>query len=268
MNLFLVIVFYTRIKCGCVMLYKGLKYLGVSLLFLLLAIFSLGWYLHEPKPEGHSPALADELAQKMLEAVHYEAWDSLPYIHWKAITGMEYIWMKAQNTVQVNFNDGTKVLLETTTQKGKVFQQVNQLTGKEADSYLQKAWQMFCNDSFWLNPLVKAFDPGTKRTMVQLADGRQGLMVSYHSGGVTPGDSYVWILNEQNLPISCKMWVSIIPIGGVEFSWENWVSLPGGAKISKDHTVYGRLLQTISYVKAGFNYEELAIPEAEAIAHY
>ncbi|MGB6036872.1 MAG: hypothetical protein WBG42_11440, partial [Cryomorphaceae bacterium] len=46
--------------------------------------------------------------------------------------------------------------------------------------------------------------------------------------------AYLWILDENYLPTSYKMWVSIIPIGGVEATWENWVE-KGGAMISTSH---------------------------------
>jgi hypothetical protein len=60
-------------------------------------------------------------------------------------------------------------------------------------------------------------------------------MVTYSSGGVTPGDSYVWILDESGRPTSWKMWVSVLPIGGLESKWSGWTQLSTGAWIAQAH---------------------------------
>ena len=43
------------------------------------------------------------------------------------------------------------------------------------------------------------------------------------------------MLDEQGLPTSWKMWVAIIPIGGLEFSWEQWKKTSTGAQIASFH---------------------------------
>lgn len=54
-------------------------------------------------------------------------------------------------------------------------------------------------------------------------------------GGTTPGDSYLWLLNEDDQPKAFQMWVSIIPIGGIEASWEQWKETPNGAFLPQLH---------------------------------
>jgi hypothetical protein len=49
-------------------------------------------------------------------------------------------------------------------------------------------------------------DEGTTRSLVKNEDKTNGLLVSYASGGVTPGDAYLWKLDANGLPQSYKMW--------------------------------------------------------------
>ncbi|MDP4680960.1 MAG: hypothetical protein NWS46_11410 [Cyclobacteriaceae bacterium] len=119
----------------------------------------------------------------------------------------------------------------------------------------EKAWRFWANDSFWINPISKIFDSGTSRSIVMQEDGSKSLLVTYSSGGVTPGDSYLWILDDNFRPKAWKMWVSIIPIGGLEFSWDNWEKLTTGALISTSHSV---LIEVkISNVRGRNSLEEL-----------
>ena len=86
-----------------------------------------------------------------------------------------------------------------------------------------------------MNPLVKLRDDGVELSSVE----PKQLLVTYRQGGNTPGDQYLWTLGPDGLPLSWQMWVSIIPIGGVEVTWENWVQLKSGAWISTLHRVQG-----------------------------
>ena len=104
---------------------------------------------------------------------------------------------------------------------------------------LEKAWVFWCNDSFWLNPIAKLFDEGTRRSLVSVPDSGEGplrgLLVAYDSGGVTPGDAYLWLVGQDGLPRAWRMWTQILPLGGIEASWEGWQSLPNGARVATRH---------------------------------
>ena len=212
-----------------------LKYLGLSILVLILLGVIAGFIANQPLPQGESGPEADALARKMEAAVNKPAWDSTRYVSWKFRTGTAYFWDKFQQAVVVEWGNN-KVLLRTTDQSGIAYvDDVEVTASEEKESLLQKAWAQFANDSFWLCAQMKAFAPGTTREIVKLEDGSQGLMVHYSSGGVTPGDSYLWHLDETGMPTSWQMWVNIIPVGGLSFTWEDWTNDEKG-HIAKQHT--------------------------------
>lgn len=191
--------------------------------------------LHQPAPTiiPNSQAKADALAKLMLEAVNDQAWAQTGAIKWTFPRGHEHLWDKRRGFARVRFG-GNEVLINLSTRKGQAKTADKVVTGPEADALLEKAWSLWCNDAFWINPVTKAFDMGTTRALVD-EGGRPSLLVSYASGGVTPGDSYLWRLDEQNRPVAWRMWVSIIPIGGLEFSWKGWQQLPTKAWVATEH---------------------------------
>ena len=213
---------------------KVLKYLA----YLIGVLFFLGiaayFYFNESEPVGQAGSEADQLAEKMMESVNKTAWDTTHILQWSFRGSRHFLWDKQRHLTEVKW-DSTRVLLDINQKSGKAYENGSELTGEAADKAVQSAWEAFCNDSFWFNAVVKAKDPGTRRSIVTLDDGRKGLKVEYGSGGVTPGDSYVWILDENNRPTSYKMWVQIIPVGGMEFTWENWETLATGAVVSTYH---------------------------------
>ena len=213
---------------------KVLKWAGIVLGVLLIAGFIAALAVHQPLPQGQAGPEADRLARQMLEAIHKDAWDSTHYVRWDFPGGHQYVWDKFRQLVQVEWG-GKRVVLRTSNQSGKAWEGGAALQGEAAEKLLKKAWSFFCNDSFWLNALAKAFDPGTARSLVELDGEKKGLLVSYSGGGVTPGDAYLWELDEEGLPARWKMWVSIIPVGGLETSWEEWVTLETGARIATRH---------------------------------
>jgi hypothetical protein len=82
----------------------------------------------------------------------------------------------------------------------------------------------------------KVFDAGTKRSLVETEHSNtRGLKVEYASGGYTPGDSYVWEIAENGKPAAWKMWASILPVKGMETTWEKWIDIEG-AQISTFHS--------------------------------
>ena len=82
---------------------------------------------------------------------------------------------------------------------------------------------------------VVYFTKAIMKHMIKQKNGPDALLVTYISGGNTPGDSYLWQLDEQGIPISFKMWVQIIPVHGISASWEQWITTESGAKLAGFH---------------------------------
>ncbi len=215
----------------------GFLVLGVLLLFLLLA-----WILHKPKPEGMAGPEAEALAQKMLNAINFEAWENTRFVSWTFVGTNHHLWDRERHWVEVKWED-YRVLLKIDEMTGKVWMGEALLGEKESKVQLKNAWQKWVNDSFWMNAPAKIMDPGTQRYWVKGSEGKEGLLVTFIQGGNTPGDSYLWWLDENGLPTSWQMWTKIIPIGGLSATWEGWKTLSTGARVSEQHKLWGLNLE-------------------------
>lgn len=203
---------------------KFLKVLGVLVLLLVLAIGIYYFANNESLPEGTSGKEADELALKMVTAMNKDAFDATEIIEWSFRGKHYYKWKKQEGLVEVSW-DQNKVTLNL---------EDHSKSEGSSPEIIQNALDYFNNDSFWLVAPYKVFDEGVERSIVDY-EGNQALMVTYTSGGSTPGDSYLWILDENGLPTSYKMWVSIIPIGGVAATWSDWKQADSGMKLPTRH---------------------------------
>jgi len=238
---------------------KFLKWSAIIIVSLIVILFIAVQIISKPLPEGEEGAAAEALAQKMLVATDQAAWDTTVFVRWDFAGLHQYLWDRKRNLVQVEWSSN-KVLLNTQDQEGKAWVDGQELEAAAARKKLAEAWNYFCNDSFWLNAPGKIYDPGTTRKLVKLEDGTESLLITYASGGVTPGDSYLWILDESGLPIKWKLWVNIFPIGGMETSWGQWQKLSTGAKVATFHDL-GVYQLKISDVEAANDWKSLGIEE-------
>jgi len=207
-----------------------LYFMVVSVLGGLLTL----WIAHEPLPVGEEGDAAEVLADRMLKATNAAAWENVDMVYWEYPRQHKHLWDKKKHQARVEWPEYVAII-NTKTGDGVVSKNGEKLTGAAAQEALFSAFGFWTNDSFWLNPISKVRDPGTKRYAVDLDNGKQGLLVQYTSGGITPGDAYLYELDEAGYPINWKFWVEIVPVGGVEFTWEKYEELPGGVWISTFH---------------------------------
>lgn len=214
---------------------KILKWLLIILGVLILTGVIGCFALSEKRPTGEPTSQADALAQNMLNALNYENHKKTTYFRWDFGGRHNFFYDQQRNKAIINWK-GNKVIMQLDTQAGTAYADGVEVTGDKKQKLLDKAWAHWCNDSFWMFAPFKVFDPGTTRKIVKDEDGREGLMIEYLSGGVTPGDGYLWLLDDNYMPTGYKMWTSIIPVKGMYASWENYEEHEG-AKYATLHNL-------------------------------
>jgi hypothetical protein len=218
---------------------KILKIIGGVIIFFTLPTLLLFGFMYfkynEDLPTGKQGAKADQLATKMLTALNEEAYLNTDYLEWSFKGMHSYKWYKSDGVCEVSWKDFTVLLDFENHDKSKVFVAQQEYNGVEKQDYINKATNYFNNDSFWLVAPYKVFDKGTERRLVKTKTNKDALLVTYTTGGSTPGDSYLWHLDGNGKPKSFQMWVDILPIEGLEATWENWITTESGAQLPTFH---------------------------------
>jgi hypothetical protein len=222
---------------------KRLLRILLTLALLLVVGFGVLYFaLRHPRPRGTPGPAADALAHAMERAVDTDAYARTGAVRW-GFRKHTHLWDRTRNLARVRWGKH-EVLLDVHRQDGRAFTDGREESGNAKKKLVERAYKRFINDSFWLNPVAKLFDAGVTRSLFQ-HDGRVALLIPYSSGGVTPGDSYLWIVDENKRPTAWQLFVSVLPIPGVEITWEGWTRLPTGAWISTSHRLAGREVVTI-----------------------
>ena len=227
---------------------KLIKWLVVGVVLFSLGLALTGFMLSEDLPKGQSGPKADALAREVFEAVKAESFKNPQVVAFEFGGRNKHIWDSKRGLALVEFGEH-RVMFSTHDRRGRAFIGNKEVTRKtERAALIKKAYGMWINDTFWLNPVVKLFDPGVERSIVTV-DAKEHLMMQFSSGGITPGDSYLWELGKDKRPVRWKMWVSIIPIGGIGSTWENYKQLQSGAWVATKHSA-GPIDLMISQLKS------------------
>ncbi|WP_394749100.1 hypothetical protein [Spongiimicrobium salis] len=223
----------------------------VGLIGVFLLVFVVLYLIYnESVPEMKPSPEADMYANKMLNALNYDSYKQTRFLEWSFRNGAHrYLWDKENGRVKVSWSTYEVNLHLTNKTYSTVFKNGIVVKGKEKNRLITKATTLFNNDSFWLVAPFKIFDKGTERSIITMKDGSRGLLVHYLEGGDTPGDVYLWRLNQDGTPKSYQMWAKIIPIGGIEATWEEWTEMESGILLPQSHDL-GPLTLDMGAIKA------------------
>jgi hypothetical protein len=209
-------------------------------------------------PKGADDIYADVLGRKIELATGKADFDNFRYLRWTSPGSHHFVWDKTKQLVVVEFSDYMVLLNLSDRTSSMVFEEGEKVVKPgDKQKIIEKAYSHFCNDSFWLIAPFKLFDEGVKRQLVTQGS-QQKLLISYESGGVTPGDQYLWHFNKDFLPTGVQMWTSKVLLDGIYFSWENYKTLSGDAKIALTHK-FGFLNIGIEDLEAGNNMTDLKL---------
>ena len=244
---------------------KVFKFIGILLLLLIVAGGLFYFINNESLPEGKKGKEADALAAKMLIALNNDAFKNTETLKWSFRNEHFYTWDKQENIVHISWYNNKVTLYTKHPEKSELY-----IDGKISNNQelIKQAQNFFNNDSFWLVAPYKIFDSGTERRIVKHKN-KDALLITYTSGGSTPGDSYLWILDDNYLPTSFKMWTSIIPIGGISATWSNLKSTKSGIKLPTKHTLslFGMEIDMGNIRAYNEKADELAHKMLKAIKH-
>jgi len=200
---------------------KILKWVLLSLFILILIGVIAVFIASQERPTGNTSKEADLLAQNMVKALNYKTYSESKFLTFSFRGAHDYLYYIPAKKLRVKWDD-IEVYMYLETRRGRAFIDGKEVMEEEKQKLLDKAWNYWCNDSFWVLAPFKVFDPGTTRKIVKDSDGKEGLLVEYATGGTTPGDAYLWYLDENLIPTGWRMWTSILPVKGLYSSWEGW----------------------------------------------
>ncbi len=203
----------------------------ISLLVAVFAFFILG---QRDLPQGVGGSEAEALTRRIEQAVGLDSWKKTAAISFDfSRSGSRHFCDLKRGYWKVEWSKGgdSYRLLSDRFASFVAYKGQELITGEPARQSYFAAWKKHINDLFWFNPFVQLRSPGAERLYV----GQQALLVTYHSGGVTPGDSYLIITDEKGLPQRWQIWASILPLKGLEFTFEDWRQSQTGAWLSLVH---------------------------------
>lgn len=204
----------------------------VVLVSISLLLFALIYFASDHEiPAGETGPAAVALRDRIEDAVRLDEYKKLGAVEFTfARANHRHFYDIARGLAEVRWGD-TLVQFDKRSFRYRAERGGQPLAGAEAAEAFQKARGFHINDVFWLNPFAQLRSPGVQLEKI----GEQALLVTYKSGGVTPGDSYLFVTDATGKPTHFKLWTSAIPIKGIEFSFEGWQTFLDRVPLSLVH---------------------------------
>ncbi|MCB1326658.1 MAG: hypothetical protein H7A21_14220 [Spirochaetales bacterium] len=243
---------------------------GLRCLAACLCLCSLAFCASRPVLSNDPGAQqrAEELKERMLARMNFEAWQKTAAIEFRfqgAGADRRYLWDRNRRLVQVQWEDDGQfdVRYRLEDLAGEV-RRNGQLVSdsEERAARIDEANAYFVNDAFWLSPLLHVASPGAQIS----APSDHELALHFSSGGVTPGDTYLFEADASGELIAMRMWVSVIPFPGYRATFEEYQTTETGVRFARvrDSALFSIetpvLASYATYPEAGPNIFESILP--------
>ena len=229
-----------------IMTRKSFKYIQIFLLLTILAgIYGCREQLviENPASEGFNMAGSDpqaiEIADKVMQAMGgRKAWDQVKTLQWTFFGRRTHLWDKELHTVHIDVpGEQLSMDLSILDKTGTVIK--NNETLSDTDSiahYLDQAYKMWINDSYWLVMPFKLKDSGVTLKYLDPDTTVSGLycdvlQMTFDQVGVTPDNKY--LIYVDTLDHLVKQW---------DFYTQYTDSLPRFQSLWANYQSYGPLL--------------------------
>lgn len=146
-----------------------------------------------------SDAKAIEIADSVMTAMGgWKNWNNTRYLKWNFFGRRTLLWDKKNGDVRIHIpEDSLQLLVNVDTKEGKVLEKGIEVSDAEAlKEQLQKAYEIWVNDSYWLVMPFKLKDSGVTLKYVgegQSTDGKEVevIQLTFNEVGVTPENKYL-----------------------------------------------------------------------------
>ena len=207
-----------------------------------------------PPAEGFdfagSDSLAIALADSIMEAMGGRAaWDQTRYLSWHFFGRRQHWWDRHTGDVRIEGEDGegdaklSYVLLANVERKsGRVFLNGEELTNvTERDTWVQRAYETWVNDSYWVFMPYKLKDSGVtlsyrgKRSQPDYGE-VEVLGLRFANVGVTPENRYEVFVDPTSHLVCGWSYFARASDSEPQFTmpWKNWVRV-GRILLAADH---------------------------------
>ena len=218
--------------------------------FFALLLLSLVVTACSSLPVGQAGEAAEKLAQKMIKAADYDKWQNTAAVAFVFRGDDRVFWDKKRKLIELQFKKKT-VQFSELSGKSLCLEGERRLLD-ECGELTQAAVKRFYNHTFWLNPVFHIQSPGAERALVE----NDKLLVSFKSGGSTPGDSYLFTADEEGKVADMRMWVSILTIKGMRAVFSDYRTTETGVRVAHHHKLSGLVSVDLSEVKMYTQYPE------------